>query len=134
MEGRDGLQWNLDPCNGGIERGRNLGAWVAGIRGNVEVEGWKGPFDQNSPFWPWTPWREMLKYPHIMSYFLFEAVNFICDHPDIKAISFVGSNQAGEYIYERGSRNGKRVQSNMVMPPSVAEVSAYRLLLPCIRT
>lgn len=45
---------------------------------------------------------------------LFPAVNFICDHPAIRAISFVGSNQAGEYIYERGSRNGKRVQSNMV--------------------
>ncbi|XP_030786737.1 methylmalonate-semialdehyde dehydrogenase [acylating], mitochondrial isoform X2 [Rhinopithecus roxellana] len=42
-----------------------------------------------------------------------EAVNFICDHPDIKAISFVGSNQAGEYIFERGSRHGKRVQANM---------------------
>ncbi len=42
------------------------------------------------------------------------AVNFICDHPAIKAISFVGSNQAGEHIYERGSKNGKRVQSNMV--------------------
>lgn len=42
------------------------------------------------------------------------AVNFICDHPSIKAISFVGSNQAGEYIYGRGSNNGKRVQSNMV--------------------
>lgn len=46
----------------------------------------------------------------------FAAVNFICDHPAIKAISFVGSNQAGEYIYERGSKNGKRVQSNMVSP------------------
>lgn len=42
-----------------------------------------------------------------------DAVNFICDHPDIKAISFVGSDQAGTYIYERGSKNGKRVQSNM---------------------
>ncbi|XP_046987875.1 probable methylmalonate-semialdehyde dehydrogenase [acylating], mitochondrial [Schistocerca americana] len=42
-----------------------------------------------------------------------ESVNFICDHPDIKAISFVGSDQAGKYIYERGSRNGKRVQCNM---------------------
>ncbi|KAG8235184.1 hypothetical protein J437_LFUL014148 [Ladona fulva] len=42
-----------------------------------------------------------------------EAVNFVCDHPDIKAISFVGSDQAGKYIYERGSKNGKRVQSNM---------------------
>ncbi|XP_060573404.1 probable methylmalonate-semialdehyde dehydrogenase [acylating], mitochondrial isoform X1 [Ruditapes philippinarum] len=41
------------------------------------------------------------------------AVNFICDNPDIKAISFVGSDQAGKYIYERGSKNGKRVQSNM---------------------
>lgn len=46
--------------------------------------------------------------------FFLAAVNFICDHPTIKAISFVGSNQAGEYIYERGSKNGKRVQSNMV--------------------
>ena len=43
-----------------------------------------------------------------------DAVNFICDHPAIKAISFVGSDQAGTYIYERGSKNGKRVQSNMV--------------------
>jgi len=42
-----------------------------------------------------------------------EAVNFICDHPDIKAISFVGGNGAGEHIYKRGSANGKRVQSNM---------------------
>ncbi|XP_046635966.1 probable methylmalonate-semialdehyde dehydrogenase [acylating], mitochondrial [Daphnia pulicaria] len=42
-----------------------------------------------------------------------DSVNFICDHPDIKAISFVGSDQAGQYIYERGSRHGKRVQANM---------------------
>jgi len=42
-----------------------------------------------------------------------DSVNFICDHPDIKAISFVGSDQAGQHIYERGSKNGKRVQSNM---------------------
>lgn len=42
-----------------------------------------------------------------------DAVNFICDNPLIKAISFVGSDNAGKYIYERGSKNGKRVQSNM---------------------
>lgn len=42
-----------------------------------------------------------------------DSVNFICDHPDIKAISFVGSDQAGKHIYERGCKNGKRVQSNM---------------------
>ena len=42
------------------------------------------------------------------------AVDFVCDHPDIRAISFVGSDHVGKYIYERGSANGKRVQSNMV--------------------
>jgi len=42
-----------------------------------------------------------------------DSVNFICDHPDIKAISFVGSDQAGQHIYERGAAGGKRIQSNM---------------------
>ncbi|KFX92677.1 hypothetical protein V490_05254 [Pseudogymnoascus sp. VKM F-3557] len=41
------------------------------------------------------------------------AVDFILDAPEIKAISFVGSNKAGEYIYTRGSENGKRVQANL---------------------
>ncbi|KAI9806876.1 MAG: Methylmalonate-semialdehyde dehydrogenase [acylating] mitochondrial [Piccolia ochrophora] len=40
-------------------------------------------------------------------------VDFILDEPAIKAISFVGSNRAGEYIYTRGSANGKRVQANL---------------------
>jgi len=42
-----------------------------------------------------------------------DAVNFICDDPAIRAISFVGSDVAGTHIYQRGSKNGKRVQSNM---------------------
>jgi len=42
-----------------------------------------------------------------------DTVNFICDHPEIKAISFVGSDAAGRHIYQRGCHNGKRVQSNM---------------------
>ncbi|CAI4232194.1 unnamed protein product [Auanema sp. JU1783] len=42
-----------------------------------------------------------------------DSINFICDHPDIQAISFVGGDVAGKHIYERGSKNGKRVQSNM---------------------
>ncbi|CAG7923639.1 unnamed protein product [Penicillium olsonii] len=42
-----------------------------------------------------------------------DTVNFILDEPAIKAISFVGSNRAGEYIYTRGSANGKRVQANL---------------------
>jgi len=42
-----------------------------------------------------------------------DAVNFICDHPDIEAISFVGSGPAGKHIFTRGSAAGKRVQSNL---------------------
>jgi malonate-semialdehyde dehydrogenase (acetylating)/methylmalonate-semialdehyde dehydrogenase len=42
-----------------------------------------------------------------------DCVNFICDAPEIQAISFVGSNNAGEHIYTRANANGKRVQSNM---------------------
>jgi len=42
-----------------------------------------------------------------------DAVNFICDNPHIRAISFVGSDQAGKHIHARGTANGKRVQSNM---------------------
>jgi len=42
-----------------------------------------------------------------------ETVKGICTHPDIKAISFVGGNKAGEYIWNTGTAHGKRVQSNM---------------------
>lgn len=42
-----------------------------------------------------------------------KTVDFILDEPAIKAISFVGSNRTGEYIYRRGSANGKRVQANL---------------------
>ncbi|KAG7168655.1 Methylmalonate-semialdehyde dehydrogenase [acylating]-like, partial [Homarus americanus] len=58
-----------------------------------------------------------------------EAVNFICDHPDIRAISF------GRYIYEKGSLNGKRVQSNMgaknhgvIMPDANKESTLTQLV------
>jgi len=42
-----------------------------------------------------------------------DAVNFICDAPEIRAISFVGGDAAGRHIHERGTKNNKRVQSNM---------------------
>ncbi|KAH9460534.1 hypothetical protein MJO29_004540 [Puccinia striiformis f. sp. tritici] len=42
-----------------------------------------------------------------------ETVNYICDHPAIKAISFVGSDHAGKHIYSRAGANGKRVQANL---------------------
>ena len=39
------------------------------------------------------------------------AVDAILDHPDIKAVSFVGSTPIAEYIYTRAASNGKRVQA-----------------------
>jgi malonate-semialdehyde dehydrogenase (acetylating) / methylmalonate-semialdehyde dehydrogenase len=40
-----------------------------------------------------------------------EAVDAILEHPDIDAISFVGSTPIAQYIYTQGSANGKRVQA-----------------------
>ncbi|KAG1217529.1 hypothetical protein G6F35_009078 [Rhizopus arrhizus] len=42
-----------------------------------------------------------------------EVVNAICDHPDIKAVSFVGSTRVGTHVYNRASLAGKRVQCMM---------------------
>ncbi|MBY0574326.1 MAG: CoA-acylating methylmalonate-semialdehyde dehydrogenase [Undibacterium sp.] len=42
-----------------------------------------------------------------------DVVNAICDHPDIRAISFVGSTRVGTHIYHRASLAGKRVQCMM---------------------
>ncbi len=39
------------------------------------------------------------------------AVDGLLDHPDVAAISFVGSTPIAEYVYERASRAGKRVQA-----------------------
>lgn len=40
-----------------------------------------------------------------------EMVDAILDHQDIKAVSFVGSSDIAQYIYSRGTANGKRVQA-----------------------
>ncbi|HSK97901.1 MAG TPA: CoA-acylating methylmalonate-semialdehyde dehydrogenase [Euzebyales bacterium] len=40
-----------------------------------------------------------------------EAVDGILDHPDVAAVSFVGSTPIARYIHERGTGNGKRVQA-----------------------
>lgn len=40
-----------------------------------------------------------------------EVVDAILDHPDIKAVSFVGSTPIAEYVYTRGTAAGKRVQA-----------------------
>jgi malonate-semialdehyde dehydrogenase (acetylating)/methylmalonate-semialdehyde dehydrogenase len=39
------------------------------------------------------------------------AVDAILDHPDIKAVSFVGSSDIASYVYSRGTAHGKRVQA-----------------------
>jgi len=40
-------------------------------------------------------------------------VNGICDHPDIKAVSFVGSTKVGTHVYRRATLAGKRAQCMM---------------------
>lgn len=59
------------------------------------------------------------------------SVDAILDHPDVKAISFVGSTNVARYIYQRGAANGKRVQAQggaknpvIVMPDADIEMAA----------
>ena len=40
-----------------------------------------------------------------------QAVDAILAHPDIKAVSFVGSTPIAKYVYETGAKHGKRVQA-----------------------
>ncbi len=42
-----------------------------------------------------------------------DVVNALCDHSDIKAISFVGSTKVGTHVYNRATLNGKRAQCMM---------------------
>jgi len=64
-----------------------------------------------------------------------DTVNFLCDAPSIRAISFVGGNDAGEYIHARGTANGKRVQANLgaknhgtIMPDSDRDTVVKQLV------
>jgi malonate-semialdehyde dehydrogenase (acetylating)/methylmalonate-semialdehyde dehydrogenase len=59
------------------------------------------------------------------------AVDAILEHPDIAAVSFVGSTPIARYIYETGTRNGKRVQAlggaknhMIVLPDADIEMAA----------
>ena len=40
-----------------------------------------------------------------------DAVNALLDHPDVAAVSFVGSTPVAQHVYERAAKNGKRVQA-----------------------
>ena len=64
-----------------------------------------------------------------------EAVDTLLDDPRVHAISFVGSTPIAEYIYSRGSANGKRVQAlggaknhMVVMPDADMDQAANALL------
>jgi malonate-semialdehyde dehydrogenase (acetylating)/methylmalonate-semialdehyde dehydrogenase len=64
-----------------------------------------------------------------------EVVNGLCDHPDIKAISFVGSTRVGTHVYQRATLSGKRAQCMMgaknhavVLPDANKEQTLNQLL------
>jgi len=59
------------------------------------------------------------------------AVDAVLEHPDIDAVSFVGSTPIARYVYETGTRNGKRVQAlggaknhMVVLPDADIEMAA----------
>ncbi|MEU0788498.1 CoA-acylating methylmalonate-semialdehyde dehydrogenase [Amycolatopsis sp. NPDC005961] len=62
------------------------------------------------------------------------AVDAILDHPDIAAVSFVGSTPVAKYVHERGTAAGKRVQAlggaknhAVVLPDADLEYAANQL-------
>jgi malonate-semialdehyde dehydrogenase (acetylating)/methylmalonate-semialdehyde dehydrogenase len=42
-----------------------------------------------------------------------DVVNALCDHPDVRAVSFVGSTRVGTLVYDRATKAGKRAQCMM---------------------
>jgi malonate-semialdehyde dehydrogenase (acetylating)/methylmalonate-semialdehyde dehydrogenase len=59
------------------------------------------------------------------------AVDRLLEHPDVASVSFVGSTPIARYIYETGTRNGKRVQAlggaknhMLVLPDADIEMAA----------
>jgi malonate-semialdehyde dehydrogenase (acetylating)/methylmalonate-semialdehyde dehydrogenase len=64
-----------------------------------------------------------------------ETANALCEHPDIKAVSFIGSTRVGTEIYRRASDAGKRCQAMMgaknhcvILPDADPEVALNQLL------
>lgn len=63
-----------------------------------------------------------------------DTVNAILDHPDIRAISFVGSTAVAKYIYSRATANGKRAQCQggaknpvVIMPDANLEMTTQMM-------
>jgi malonate-semialdehyde dehydrogenase (acetylating)/methylmalonate-semialdehyde dehydrogenase len=64
-----------------------------------------------------------------------DVVNALLDHPEVDAISFVGSAKVAGYVYERAAANGKRVQAlggaknfMVVMPDAVMPRTVSNIL------
>jgi malonate-semialdehyde dehydrogenase (acetylating)/methylmalonate-semialdehyde dehydrogenase len=64
-----------------------------------------------------------------------EAVDALLDHPDVAAVSFVGSTPIARYIHQRGTAAGKRVQAlggaknhAIVLPDADVEFAANHLV------
>ncbi|HTK02598.1 MAG TPA: CoA-acylating methylmalonate-semialdehyde dehydrogenase [Bordetella sp.] len=64
-----------------------------------------------------------------------ETASALCEHPDIKAVSFIGSTRVGTEIYRRASDAGKRCQAMMgaknhcvILPDADPEVALNQLL------
>ncbi len=65
-----------------------------------------------------------------------DCVDALLTHPKVRAISFVGSSPVAKYIFETGTRHGKRVQANggaknyIVIMPDADVTRPWKLSLP----
>lgn len=64
-----------------------------------------------------------------------DVVNALLDHPDVKAVSFVGSVATAKYVYRRAAEQGKRVQAlggaknyMVVLPDAVVDKTVANIL------
>ncbi|MFC4409067.1 CoA-acylating methylmalonate-semialdehyde dehydrogenase [Chungangia koreensis] len=64
-----------------------------------------------------------------------DIVNGILEHPEIPAVSFVGSQPVAEYVYKTGTANGKRVQAlagaknhTIVMPDADMDLTVTNII------
>jgi len=63
-----------------------------------------------------------------------EIVNAICDHPDIEAVSFVGSTKVAKIVYKRATQNYKRCLALggaknhlLVLPDAIPDMTAQNI-------
>ncbi|NBD25459.1 CoA-acylating methylmalonate-semialdehyde dehydrogenase [Paenibacillus glycinis] len=64
-----------------------------------------------------------------------DVVNGLLEHPDVRAISFVGSQPVAEYVYKTASAHGKRVQAlagaknhSIVMPDADLDAAVTQIV------